>query len=553
MEKMPQILINRDGSKIWEHTFEDFHAIVYTPKCDLFTDIINYGFMTPYLLVLREERPTQESAIAFAEEKGLAAIAARYGGSVVFIYPTNEGGWEKASEDLFASVIGETKISQYYEDGVARIYDRFKKCFGRYYIRGALHRSYLYCYGASADYVAKNCLKTIEGEGLYGKGDITPAVCILENLSVVPAPERRDIPVVSVGNSTDVNEALKSALDNVLVKEEADYIGDFDCFIKKYRRMVGGLNIEPDLEAMGMAVEPGYCVVPTAADNRGDDRDTTEHKIGYVAYYNKGIMAGGKKVPLVMCFHGGGDSAMCMVALSDWHLVVNRHDFLLVSVENHLNSTATETMTLIEHIKEKYSVDSERIYSTGFSMGGCKSWDMFQEYPEVFAAVAPMDATFEVGLNIYGESVGEINRDKILPVFYVGGEDTPLPELPFQAQKCLDRMEYVLQVNQAVTPYEVKFEDREKWVNPIWGIDGDVICKDRDESKDSVLTMHLFESRNGCCYSIFGSASNQSHEMRHLNCENAWKFFNCFRRLPDGEIRGGKMEDMVKLFEKNVF
>lgn len=550
MKEMPQVKTFTDGSKMWEQNFGAFEAKVYLPQCDLLTDIINYGFVTPYLLVFEENKNTPEEAIAFAEKSGLAEIAAGYGGSVVFIYPTNEGGWQQAPEDLFASIIAETKISQYYQDGVAKMRDRFTGNWGDMYIRGAILRSYLYGYGASADYIARNCLKTIQGDGLYGKGDITPVVCILENLTVVPVPERRDIPVVSIGNSEEINEALKAGLDAVLVKEQADYVGDFKTFIKKYRRMVGFLDVEADKEALGMAVEPGMCVVPTSQDNRGDDKDTAEHAIGYVAYYNKHIMESGEKVPLVMCFHGGGDSAMCMVALSDWHLVVNKYDFLLVSVENHMNSTATEAMAVLEHLKEKYPIDRERIYSTGFSMGGCKTWDMFQEYPDVFAAVAPMDATFDVGLNVYGQPVEDFNQETIVPVFYVGGEDTPLPELPFQEPKCTNRMAYVLEINQAITPYEVKFEEKDSWVNPIWGIDGDVICTAEDKNRGSVLTMHLFESENGCCYSIFGSASNQSHEMRHLNCENAWKFFSQFRRLESGELVGGKMEDMVKLYQR---
>ncbi len=548
MKEMPKVILLGDGSKMWGNRFDKFEVKVYIPKCDLPVDVINYGFMTPYLLVFEEEKKTVEGAKQFADESGLSEIAKQYGGSVVFIYPTNEGGWEKAPEDLFASIISETKIGQYYEDGVVKSRDRFTGNWGELYIRGALHRSCLYGFGNSADYIAKNCLKTIEGDGLYGKGDITPAVCILERLSVVPKPERRDIPVVSVDNASDINVALEEGLDSVLVKEKADYAADFKTFIKKYRRMVGFLDVEPDLEAMGMAVEPDYVVVPTASDNRGDDSDTTEHKIGYVSYYNKSIMEKGEKLPLVLCFHGGGDSAMCMVALSDWHLVVAKYDFLLVSIENHLNSTATEMMALLSHLKEKYPIDEERIYATGFSMGGCKSWDLFQEYPEVFAAVAPMDATFDVGLNAYGQPVENINRDTVLPVFYVGGELTPLPELPFQEAKCTNRMKYVLEVNRAKCNYDVRFEDRENWVNPIWGIDGDVICKAEDKNRGSVLTMHLFESENGCCYSVFGSASNQSHEMRHLNCENAWKFFTQFRRLSDGELVGGKMEEVVNLY-----
>ncbi len=549
MEKMPQIVVLDDGSKIWENKFEKFEAKVYLPKCDPITDVVNHGFMTPYFLIFEENKYTPKEAKKFADESGLTEIAAEYGGSVVFIYPTNEGGWSKAPADLFASIISETKISQYYKDGVAIMRDRFTGKWGDLYIRGALLRSYIYGFGSSADYIAENCLQTVEGDGLYGKGDITPVVCILQNLSVVPKPQRRDIPVISIGNNAAVNQALKFGLDNVLIQETASYKDDFYTFIKKYRRMVGCLDVEPDLKEMGMNTQTGYCVVPTAPDNRGDDRETTEHKIGYVAYYNKGIMDIPEGVPLVLCFHGGGDSAMCMVALSEWHLVAAKYNFLLVSVENHMNSTATEMMNLIAHLKETYNIDSERIYSTGFSMGGCKTWDLFQEYPNVFAAMAPMDATFDVGLNVYGQPVENINQETTVPLFYVGGEQTPLPELPFQEAKCVNRMAYVLKVNKSTAKYDVKYEDKNNWANPIWGIDGDVVCKAMDDVRGSVLTMHLFESENGCCYSIFASASNQAHEMRHLNCENAWKFFSQFRRRSNGDVVGGAMEDIIKLYK----
>jgi len=548
MRDLPKIVGYSDGSKSWEHNFGAFTAKVYLPKCELLTDVIDYGFMAPYLLIFVEHDCSMEEAKQFADESGLAEIAAEYGSSVVFIYPTE--GWENAPADLYACIIDETRISQYYKDGCARVYDRFAKRFENWYIRGGLHRSYVYGIGSSADFLAKNCLKTIEGNGLYGPGDITPTVCILQNLSVMPKIQRRDIPVVSIGNSGKVNDALAESCENLLIKENADYSDDFHSFIKHYRRMVGNLDEEADLDELGLTVEPGCLRVTVSSDNCGDDKGEKEHKIGYVAYYNKGLTGQGKKLPLVLCFHGGGDSAMCMVSLSEWHLVVNKYDFLLVSVEHHMNSTATEMMTLLAHLKDKYPIDEERIYSTGFSMGGCKTWDLFQEYPEVFAAVAPMDATFEVGTNVFANPAVRVNQDTILPVFYVGGEQTPLPELPFQAEKCRERMEYVLKVNCAKANYDVCFENRENWKNPIWGIDGDIICMARDEAKVSVLTMHLFESENGCCYCVFGSASNQMHEMRHLNCENAWKFMSQFKRLADGRIEGGEMEDIKNAFSE---
>lgn len=214
-----------------------------------------------------------------------------------------------------------------------------------------------------------------------------------------------------------------------------------------------------------------------------------------------------------------------------------------------MNSTATEVMAMLQQLKEKYPVDTERIYSTGFSMGGCKSWDLFQEYPKALAGVAPMSATFEVGLNVFGQEAGPINRDTVVPTFYVGGEITPLPELPFQAQKCIDRVAYVFDINNVVTTYDVKLDEKDSWHNPIYGIDGDFVYKIDDPSRGSVLTLNLFESANGCCYTIFGSVDNQSHEVRHHSCENAWKFLSNFRRLPDGTILGGKTEEIKAIFE----
>ena len=550
MKVRPSIVTFEDGTKIWEAELGTFAVKTYLPKTDLPADIVNFGFRAPYLMVFEEQRMSKEEAKAFADQNGFSKVASQFAGSVTFFYPLCEGGWENAPESLFVDILNESRISQYYEDGMAIMYDRFAKKMGDAYIRGAVLRTYLYGYGVSADFIAKNYLKTIQGPFLWGPGDVTPAACILQNLSVIPSPERRDIPVVSIGNSDEINDALMESLDDVLVEQVADIPGDFKEFVGNYRRILGNLQEEPNLEEMGMVCEPSFVTVKTSADNRGDDKDTKEHRIGYVAFYNKGIMDGGKKVPLVMCFHGGGDSTFFMASCSGWNLIAAKYGFLLVCVENHLNSTATETIEMIAKLKKKYSIDDTRIYASGFSMGGCKSWDMMQEYPEIFAGVAPMDATFEVGCNSYGEPVGEYNQDKLLPVFYAGGEITPLPELPCQAQKCVDRMRYVFQVDQVKKAYDVKLEEKESWENPIWGVNGDFTYQlVNEERENSVLTLELFTSTNGKCYAVFGCVGNQGHEVRHHTCEQAWKFLSQFRRLPDGTIEGGDLEKVKALYQ----
>ena len=553
MKAVPKVKSFEDGSKMWEECFEEFTVKVYIPESNLPKAIVNFGFRAPYLMIFEERPQTWEAAKQYADSNGFAKIAGEYAGSVCFFYPEQSAeGWKGADKNLFASILSQSRISQYYGDGYAITYDRFAKKMGDCFIRGAVLRTYLYAKGEAADYVAANCLKTIQGDGLYGKGDITPVCCTLEGLSIVPELERRDLPVVSVGNSEEVNDVLRKETDHLLIRERAEYEKDFREFVGTYRRMMGHLEKEPDLEAMGMKVEPSFCVVTTTPDNRGDDRDTTSHSIGYVAYYKKDIMRDGRKVPLLMCFHGGGDSAMCMASLSGWTLVARKYDFLLVSVENHLNSTATETMELIEHLKTVYNIDEQRIYASGFSMGGCKSWDLFQEYPEKFAAVAPMDATFDVGLNASGEPAPRVNRSTMLPVFYAGGEITPLPELPFQELKCLNRMKYVCQVNQTDIQSLAEFDRQELWEDPIWSVRGNYqIELVNRERENSVLTLNLFTTDKDHCYCIFACVGNQGHEVRYHTCENAWKFLSDFRRLPDGRIEGGDLDRVLAMYRDN--
>ena len=107
-------------------------------------------------------------------------------------------------------------------------------------------------------------------------------------------------------------------------------------------------------------------------------------------------------------------------------------------------------------------------------------------------------------------------------------------------------MAYVLRVNRAKKQNHERFDAQEIWKNKIYAIDGDVIGYANDEKTGSTLTMHFFESENGCCYSIFASASKQSHEMRWLNCENAWKYMSLFSRKENGDIAGGNMEEVLR-------
>ncbi len=545
MEKMPEVTKTSDGA-YWKNTYEKFEAQVYVPKSPLLGDILNYGFMAPYLLVFADKKLSYEELVVFARQKGYEKLAADYDTSVVFISPVEEGSgqpcsWKEAAPDILSEIITNSRIHQYHKDGVVIANNFFRHSIDGYYIRGAIFRAILCGFGSGADYIAENCLHHFEGDGLWGRSDLAPAACILSGLTVAPEVGADDIPLVSYGNSVEANELFESRCKHFLKRDaEPDaevFISDFDTFIKQFRRMNGPLQIDPDLEKDGLVIEPGIAEVKTSADNCGDDKGSKTHKIGYFAFYNKGLCDGpdSKPIPLVLGFHGGGDSCFFFATMAGWAKICHRHNFLLVTIENHLNSTATEMIELIDQLKKKYPIDSSRIYATGFSMGGCKTWDLIQEYPEILAAAAPMDATFDVGCNVYGNKVEKgINTTVPVPVFYAGGEVTPLPELPFQEQKCLDRMAYTLLLNNAELAEryeeEVKLENKDAWENKIWGINGDEVGTSYDESRNATLTMQKFRSTDGRILSIFASISGQGHDCREHTCEHAWNFMSQFTR-----------------------
>ncbi len=532
MNERPEVIKLTEGGKYWEHEFEKFYLKAYYPESNIDGQILNYTFRAPLIVIFEEQKMTMENAVEFAESTGLAAIAKKYDSMVLFVYPTNENGWDGADISLYTTFIEQVKNDPRFEDGICKIDDFFTKEFKGYFIRGALFRADIYSFGKSADYVAGKILsqESVQGEALWGPGDITPAMCSVERLSITPIINNKKTAVISIGNNDEINNAFKDR-PNLLVKDKADYCSDYRSFVCKFKMWCGELQTEPDLDELGMIEESGICTVNTSRDNNEKYKGSATHPVGYFAYYNKGLMDN-EPVPLMIGFHGGGDSSMYLTFVSGWYEVARKNNFLFVSVENHQFITATEVVEVINHLKQKYNVDENRIYATGFSMGSGKTWDLFQEYPEILAGVCPASALFPVKDNFLGQSHGDnFNTDKPLPVFYSAGEQSPVPEMPGLHESTIERLQYLADVNKLNVKFDISFEEKESWENPFWGYNGDRLEKEVNEENGSVLTVQYYTSTDGVCRTALSSISGQGHECRRHTCEKAWDFISKFKRV----------------------
>ena len=126
-----------------------------------------------------------------------------------------------------------------------------------------------------------------------------------------------------------------------------------------------------------------------------------EIKVDYLLYlpsdYGK---EQSKKYPMILFLHGAGErgSDVNLVKkhgppkLLDGKTDLAVKDFIVVSPQCPANKwwQPHEVIALLDDVSQKYSVDADRVYLTGLSMGGFGTWETASRYPERFAAIAPI-------------------------------------------------------------------------------------------------------------------------------------------------------------------
>ncbi len=117
------------------------------------------------------------------------------------------------------------------------------------------------------------------------------------------------------------------------------------------------------------------------------------------------------KFPLILSLHGIGERGNDLLRLKRDGLA-KRLDgdatfpFIVISpqcpssTEWYYDRTDTLLIKLLDEAIARYPIDTKRIYLTGYSMGGIGTWDLALRNPTRFAALLPIAARAEGGLNI---------------------------------------------------------------------------------------------------------------------------------------------------------
>ena len=85
-------------------------------------------------------------------------------------------------------------------------------------------------------------------------------------------------------------------------------------------------------------------------------------------------------------------------------------------------TNANELIDLVDEVCSQYEIDSSRMYVTGVSMGGQGAWYIASQYPERFAAIAPLcgraDTSWALKLSKVPVWVFHGAKDKRCPIYY---------------------------------------------------------------------------------------------------------------------------------------
>jgi len=143
----------------------------------------------------------------------------------------------------------------------------------------------------------------------------------------------------------------------------------------------------------------------------------------------------GTEVPLVFNFHGYTSNATVQMFYGDFRAIADNEGFIIVHPEGTLDNNGTShwnvgwgastvddigfTEALMDELIGTYSIDNNRIYSTGMSNGGFMSYQLACELSDRIAAIASVTGSMNIGW------FNSCNPNHPMPVMEIHGTVDP--------------------------------------------------------------------------------------------------------------------------------
>ncbi|GAA0126532.1 hypothetical protein UT300019_24350 [Clostridium sp. CTA-19] len=125
-----------------------------------------------------------------------------------------------------------------------------------------------------------------------------------------------------------------------------------------------------------------------------DIKSTLSYLVYLPKSYNTNV-----KMPLILSLHGSGERGKNIENVKKWgiHKILRSNDdfpFIVVSPQCP-NGEIWEMQfnalkDLLDKVENDYNIDAERIYLTGYSLGGYGTWNFAILNPERFSAIVPI-------------------------------------------------------------------------------------------------------------------------------------------------------------------
>ncbi len=140
-----------------------------------------------------------------------------------------------------------------------------------------------------------------------------------------------------------------------------------------------------------------------------------------------------KPTPLILCYHPSGGGAQGTIGMVRHGLRDSVKDFILAGLDDagpynidSKRSWKPETRTMLRFLKQTFSINSNRLYLSGFSQGAYAVWSNAAYFGDEFAAGHSSGATFDAAPEIPGLWDTLLKGTKHTPVLYTWGDQDTL-------------------------------------------------------------------------------------------------------------------------------